>query len=121
MADEIIINGSESEEVDITVTPEGAADIPVPVTSDADSEAYDLQVETPHTEDTEIEIQEEEDPEEVETTREWREILSYLRLVDKPSINGVILQDDKSFEELGVEPMTNLEILDTFNRVFGGN
>ena len=30
-------------------------------------------------------------------------------------------KENKSFEELGVEPMTNIEILDTFNRVFGGN
>ena len=56
----------------------------------------------------------------------WGEILNpttvYMRdynvLDNKPSINGVTLIADKSIEELGVNPMSNLEILDIFNRVF---
>ena len=119
MADEIIINGSESEEVEISVVPEGDATIPVTVSSD--TETVIPVVDTPTTQDVQVEVTEDTDPEQVETAREWREILSYNRLSDKPSINGVVLQDDKSFEELGVEPMTNIEMLDTFNRVFGGN
>lgn len=44
----------------------------------------------------------------------------YKDLLNKPSINGVTLVDDKSFEELGVETLRNSEILEIFNRVFGG-
>ena len=44
----------------------------------------------------------------------------YNHLENKPSINGVTLENDKSFEELGVETMRNSEILEIFNRVFGG-
>lgn len=44
----------------------------------------------------------------------------YNTLANKPKINGVTLVDDKSFEELGVDTLTNLEILSIFNRVFGG-
>lgn len=35
---------------------------------------------------------------------------SYNDLVDKPSINEVILQGDKSFEELGLAGLTSQEI-----------
>ena len=43
---------------------------------------------------------------------------NYNALVEKPSINGVTLIGDKSIEELGVDTMTNQEILNIFNRVF---
>jgi hypothetical protein len=44
----------------------------------------------------------------------------YNLLQNKPKINGVELVDDKSFEELGVETMTNIEIKAVFDRIFGG-
>lgn len=108
MADEIIINGSESEEVEISVVPEGDAAIPVTVSSD--TETVIPVVDTPTTQDVQVEVTEDTDPEQVETAREWREILSYLRLVDKPSINEVTLEYDKSFEELGLTEITNMEL-----------
>lgn len=46
---------------------------------------------------------------------------NYNALTNKPSINGVMLIEDKSFEELGVNNITNTEILTIFKRVFGGN
>ena len=46
---------------------------------------------------------------------------NYNALTNKPSINGVMLIEDKSFEELGVNNITNIEILTIFKRVFGGN
>lgn len=36
----------------------------------------------------------------------------YEKLVNKPSINGMELIQDKSFEDLGLSPMTNSEILE---------
>lgn len=45
----------------------------------------------------------------------------YEELNNLPSINGVELMKDKSFEDLGVETLKNSEILEIFNRVFGGN
>lgn len=108
MADEIIINGSESEEVEISVVPEGDAAIPVTVSDD--TETVIPVVDTPTTQDVQVEVTEDTDPEQVETAREWREILSYLRLVDKPSINEVTLEYDKSFEELGLTEITNMEL-----------
>ena len=36
----------------------------------------------------------------------------YEKLKNKPSINGVELIKNKSFDELGVSPMTNSEILE---------
>lgn len=36
----------------------------------------------------------------------------YEKLVNKPSINGVELIQDKSFEDLGTHAMTNFEILE---------
>lgn len=44
---------------------------------------------------------------------------SYNKLKDKPKINGVELIDDKSFEDLGDTPLTNLEIKTIFNNIFG--
>lgn len=108
MADEIIINGSESEEVEISVVPEG--DTAIPVTVSEDPETVIPVVDTPTTQDVQVEVTEDTDPEQVETAREWREILSYLRLVDKPSINEVTLEYDKSFEELGLTEITNMEL-----------
>ena len=43
----------------------------------------------------------------------------YEKLKNKPSINGVELIKDKSFEELGVSPMTNSEILEIIKLVKG--
>lgn len=45
-------------------------------------------------------------------------VYEYEEITEKPSINGVTLEDDKSFEELGDNSLTNLEILGIFNRVF---
>lgn len=43
----------------------------------------------------------------------------YEKLINRPSINGVELIKDKSFEELGVSPMTNSEILEIIKLVKG--
>lgn len=117
MPDNIILEQEADGEIEVTQIPVNSIDL----TEENPAGTIDLTSPDPGT----IEI--EEDPEDsgdgtaIEVTREPRSVLSYNRLSDKPSINGVVLQDDKSFEELGVEPMTNIEILDTFNRVFGGN
>lgn len=42
---------------------------------------------------------------------------SYNDLTDKPLINGVVLSGDKSFEDLGSDSLTNLEIDDIINSV----
>jgi len=44
----------------------------------------------------------------------------YEHLRNKPSIEGVELVGDKTFEELGDTPLTNMEIQAIFNRVFQG-
>lgn len=44
----------------------------------------------------------------------------YEKLINKPQINDVTLIGNKSFEELGVNTMTNLEIKNIFNKVFKG-
>lgn len=48
---------------------------------------------------------------------------NYEMLSNKPSINEITLIGNKSFEDLGVNTMTNLEIKELFDRVFnkGGN
>lgn len=45
--------------------------------------------------------------------------MNYNALTNKPKINGVELVGNKSFEELGVETLTNQQIFDIYNRVFG--
>lgn len=45
---------------------------------------------------------------------------NYNALTNHPSIEGRELVGDKSFEELGLHTMSNLEIKDLFNSVFGG-
>ena len=42
----------------------------------------------------------------------------YEALRNKPSINSVELVGDKSFEDLGDSPLTNLEIQEIFDSVF---
>lgn len=42
----------------------------------------------------------------------------YNKMKNKPSIEHVELIGDKSFEELGLENMDNMEILKLFNEVF---
>lgn len=42
----------------------------------------------------------------------------YEKLKNKPSIEDVELVGNKSFEELGLEKMDNMEILKLFNEVF---
>ena len=42
----------------------------------------------------------------------------YPPLLEKPSINGVVLIDDKTFEDLGDHTLTNIEIINLFKRVF---
>lgn len=50
---------------------------------------------------------------------------NYEKLINKPSINGVELINDKSFEELGRDDIKNRTIKDIideqFNLIFGGN
>lgn len=40
----------------------------------------------------------------------------YEKLNNKPSINDVELSGDKSFEDLGISPLSNLEIMGIINR-----
>lgn len=51
-------------------------------------------------------------------------VSSYADLLDKPAVNGVTLEGDKSFEELGELTLTNSEIknlIDSqFDLIFGG-
>lgn len=46
-----------------------------------------------------------------------RNVTSYNSLDDKPSINEVTLIGDKSFEDLGAETLTNLEIESIINSI----
>lgn len=41
---------------------------------------------------------------------------NYENLNNKPKVNGVELSGDRSFEELGVSPLSNLEIMDIIKR-----
>lgn len=43
-------------------------------------------------------------------------VSSYKTLLDKPSINGVELIDDKSFEDLGLEALDEMDIYDLWNK-----
>lgn len=43
---------------------------------------------------------------------------NYDDLINKPQINGVELVGDKSFEDLGDTPLTNLEIKAIFDSIF---
>lgn len=43
-------------------------------------------------------------------------IKDYEELVNKPSINGVTLIGDKTLEELGTSPLTNMEILEIIKK-----
>ena len=43
---------------------------------------------------------------------------NYDDLLNKPQINGVELMGDKSFEDLGDTPLTNLEIKAIFDSIF---
>lgn len=40
----------------------------------------------------------------------------YEELINKPSINGTVLSGDKSFENLGLSPLSNLEIMSIINK-----
>ncbi len=40
----------------------------------------------------------------------------YEQLDNKPSINGIVLQGNKTFDNLGVVPLSNMEILQILNR-----
>lgn len=40
----------------------------------------------------------------------------YEELINKPSINGAVLSGDKSFENLGLSPLSNLEIMSIINK-----
>lgn len=44
----------------------------------------------------------------------------YPPLLEKPSINGIVLLGNKTFKELGDHTLTNIEIKAIFDRVFGG-
>lgn len=43
---------------------------------------------------------------------------NYDKLINKPSINEVVLQGNKTFEDLGDHNLTNIEIKTIFDRVF---
>lgn len=43
------------------------------------------------------------------------DIRDYEGLQNKPSINGVVLQGDKTFNNLGMTPLSNMEILQIIN------
>lgn len=45
---------------------------------------------------------------------------NYEDLYNKPSINEVTLIGNKTFEDLGDTPLTNLEIKRIFDRIFNG-
>ena len=42
----------------------------------------------------------------------------YYKLDNKPSIEGVELIDDKTFEELGLSEVSNIELKEIFNKIF---
>lgn len=48
------------------------------------------------------------------------ETSDYNKLSNKPRINEVELEGNKTFEDLGDTPLTNKEIKQIFDRVFGG-
>lgn len=73
-------------------------------------------------EELEVQIEDEETELEVDVEDETQVFnLDYNHLVNKPRINDVELIHGKSFEELGINPMSNLEIKAIFDRVFGGD
>lgn len=94
--EEIIKILEEDQETEIEVEDEGA-ELEVPVED----------------EETELEVEVEDE------TQVFN--LDYNHLVNKPRINDVELIHGKTFEELGINPMTNLEIKEIFNRVFGSD
>lgn len=53
-----------------------------------------------------------------EITTESLMVKDYEALENLPSINGETLMGDKTFEDLGDSPLTNLEIQEMFNHVF---
>lgn len=64
-------------------------------------------------------------PEEQQVAIEIQEVIEnasgtgtndYEKLTNKPSINEVVLSGDKTFEDLGLTPLTNIEIMQIINR-----
>ena len=102
MAD-ILFDQDSDGEIDVTQETTNTIEI----TSENDDSIID--VVTPDPGDIQMEADSTED-EELEVERTPRNILSYLRLTDKPSINEVTLINDKSFEELGLSEITNTEL-----------
>lgn len=49
------------------------------------------------------------------------ETSDYSKLTNKPKIEGVTLQDDKSFIDLGLTEVSNQEILEIAKKILGGN
>ena len=92
--DEIIILEEEQQEEELKLYAEGEEEIDI------------LE------EGTELEVPLEEEGDVVN--------FDYNPLIHHPSINDVELIDDKSFGQLGVHKMTNIEIKAVFDRVFGG-
>ena len=45
---------------------------------------------------------------------------NYEKLTNKPSINEVELNGDKTFEQLGISPLSNLEIMQIINKAGEG-
>lgn len=45
----------------------------------------------------------------------------YEKLVNKPKINDVEVVGNKTIEQYGVKTMSNIEIKEMFDRIFGGN
>ena len=49
------------------------------------------------------------------------ETSDYTKLTNKPKIEGVTLQDNKSFIDLGLTEVSNQEILEIAKKILGGN
>lgn len=95
--------------INVNVIHEGDRSITLE-SSDSTSQEISVEVEGSESELIEISDDAEESTDIVDVQQEARSIISYLRLVDKPSINEVILEYDKSFEELGLTEITNMEL-----------
>ena len=42
----------------------------------------------------------------------------YNKLINKPSIEGVELKNNKTFEELGLSEISNIELKEMFDKIF---
>lgn len=54
-----------------------------------------------------------------EIKRPTKAVADYDSLMNKPQINNVPLEGNKTFPELGMRPMTNWEIKNAIDSIFG--